>query len=310
MRRVDDDRQVTGLLHIGHHRQVEHVAGGIFEAADPSLTQDHLFVALGQDVLGRHQQITNGGTHAPLEHHRTRGLPDLTEQVEVLHVSCADLKHVGVTVDQFHLPGIHHLGNHRHSQFAANVLQDLQSLLAHPLETVGAGPWLERSASQDVRSGLADRLADLHQHLSAFDCARTGNHPQRSATDTDPPTDIDDRVLGLEITTGPLVRLENRHHLLDAGKRAQRGVSQHILLADHSDQRPLHAATQFRFQSQGDDLLLDVLDLFIGAVRFKNNDHGRSFSSKRPVRSKNRFPGLGQWVAETRGPQPSGSLRG
>ena len=43
-------------------------------------------VALGQDVLGRHQQVLDRRAHAPLQQDRRPGPADLLEQVEVLHV--------------------------------------------------------------------------------------------------------------------------------------------------------------------------------------------------------------------------------
>ncbi len=83
---VDDDRQVALALDVGHDRQVEGIAGRILEGADSSLAEDHLAVAFGEDVLGRHEQVFHGRAHAAFEQDRDPGAAAFLEQVEVLHV--------------------------------------------------------------------------------------------------------------------------------------------------------------------------------------------------------------------------------
>ena len=50
----------------------------------------------GDDVLGRHQQLLDGGAHAALEQHGLAQLAHRLQQREVLHVARADLEDVGV----------------------------------------------------------------------------------------------------------------------------------------------------------------------------------------------------------------------
>ena len=54
---VDDHRQVRALLEHRDRHQVKREAVGGLERADPALAQDHLLVALLEDVLGGHQQL-------------------------------------------------------------------------------------------------------------------------------------------------------------------------------------------------------------------------------------------------------------
>ena len=51
-------------------------------------------------------------------------------------------------IDQLDLPRVHHLGDDRHVELLAGRLEDLQAVLAEPLEAVRAGPGLEGPAPQ------------------------------------------------------------------------------------------------------------------------------------------------------------------
>ena len=54
----------------GINAQVQRVAGVVREGADAALAEDHVVIALRQDVLGGHQELVDRGGHAALEQHR------------------------------------------------------------------------------------------------------------------------------------------------------------------------------------------------------------------------------------------------
>ena len=139
VRGVHQDRQVAHSLDRRHHRQVQRVAREVRERAHPTLAQDHLVVALGEDVLGRHQELLERRRHAPLQHHRLARLAHPLEQRVVLHVAGADLDGVGVALDQLHALHVHRLGHDRQARRLAGLGQDLQALLAEPLK--GSRDW-------------------------------------------------------------------------------------------------------------------------------------------------------------------------
>src|SRR5438034_4148663 len=60
LRRVDDHRQVRELAHEGHGVQVKGEPGSGLEGADAPLAEDHVAVALRQDVLRREQPFLDG----------------------------------------------------------------------------------------------------------------------------------------------------------------------------------------------------------------------------------------------------------
>ena len=111
VRRVDQDRQVRDLLDRRHHGQVERVAREVRERAHAALAQDHLVVALGEDVLGRHQELLERRGEAALQQHRLLRAARALEQREVLHVAGADLDRVGVALDEVDAVGVDRLGD-------------------------------------------------------------------------------------------------------------------------------------------------------------------------------------------------------
>ena len=98
--RVGDHRQMRQSLHQRDGRQVEQVARHRVEAANAALAEDHLIVALGEDVFGAHQQVDDRRRHAALEQHRLLHPADGAQQGIVLHVARADLNAVGVFGDE------------------------------------------------------------------------------------------------------------------------------------------------------------------------------------------------------------------
>ena len=166
------------------------------------------------------------------------GPADLLEQVEVLHVPGADLDDVGVALDQLDLAGVHDLGDDRHAEPLAGGLEDLQAVLAQPLEAVGAGPGLERAAAEDVGPGLLDRLGDLDRGIASLSMAHGPAIIIRWPPPTLTPLMSNDRVLGVELAAGELERLEDRHDLLDPGDRLERLGLELVLVADDADDRP------------------------------------------------------------------------
>ena len=86
-------------LDVRHDREIEGISGGIFKSADSALAEDHLAVALGKDVFGRHEEVFHGRAHAAFQENRDPGPAAFLEQVEVLHVPAPILEDVGISFD-------------------------------------------------------------------------------------------------------------------------------------------------------------------------------------------------------------------
>src|SRR5262249_62143236 len=178
----------------------------------------------------------------------------------------------GVALGHGDLARAHDLCHHRHAVTGADVAQDLQALLAQPLEAVRTRPRLVRPAAQDIGPRGLDVPGDLVEQLGALDRAGPGDHAERAAADADL-ADGYDRVGGLELPAGQLERLEDRQHLLDAGDGRQRLGLQLVLVADDADDGAQRAAAEVRLEAQFLDTLQDVLDLLLGGVPPENDDH-------------------------------------
>ena len=73
---------------------------------------------------------------------------DLGEEREVRHVAGADLDHVRRVDDRLDVARIHQLGDERQPGLLARLLEDLERLLAEPLERVRRGARLEGAAAE------------------------------------------------------------------------------------------------------------------------------------------------------------------
>ena len=67
---VDEDGQVRELFDRRNDREIERVAAVIGKSPHAPLAENHLVVASGKDVFGRHQPFFERGRHAPLEQDR------------------------------------------------------------------------------------------------------------------------------------------------------------------------------------------------------------------------------------------------
>jgi hypothetical protein len=164
VRGVDEDGQVRERLHRGHHREVERVPREVRERAHAALAEHDRVVALGDDVLRRHQELLEGGGEPALQQHGLLGPAAALEQREVLHVARADLDRVGVALHEVDPLGIDGLRDHGQPRLVAGGGEDPEALLAEALERVGARARLEGAPAEQLRPRALD-LARDRQHL-------------------------------------------------------------------------------------------------------------------------------------------------
>lgn len=74
--RVDDDRQAAAFPHHGDRRDVQRIACGRLEGADPAFAEDDVVVALAHDVFRGVEPFLNSGGDPALEEHRNAGTAD------------------------------------------------------------------------------------------------------------------------------------------------------------------------------------------------------------------------------------------
>ena len=220
MRRVDDHRQVRVQLQPRHRAEVEREARGGLERADPALAQDHVLVALLEDVVGGLQQLVERRRQPALEQHRLAELARDLEQRVVLHVARADLDDVGVLGDRVGVLGVEQLGDDRQAGLGARLGEDLERRDAEALEGERRRARLERAAAQ--HRGAAAPRPRARRRASARatrPCTGPAIRQNVSGAADAAPVDLDDRRL----VVGELAR-RRACRAARSGRRGRRRV--------------------------------------------------------------------------------------
>ena len=250
------------MLQDRNRTQIERRPGRRLERLDPALAEDDPLVPLLGDVLGRHQQLLDRRRHPALQQHRLVRAPHLGQEEEVLAIPRADLDHVRVLQDRLDVPRIHQLRHHRQPCLVARRTQDLQPLVAEPLERVRRCPRLERAAPQHRCARLRDHARRLERLLTVLDRARPRDQPEPRVAEPSP-VDLDHGRVGRDLPRDQLVRLQDRQHLLDAGIALERQRRQQLALADRADHGRLPPALHAR----RDAGLLQPREHVLGLIR-------------------------------------------
>jgi hypothetical protein len=168
------------------------------EGPDAALAQDHLIIALREDVLGRHQELLERRRHPALQHDRLPRLACALQQREVLHVARSDLDRIRIALDQIEALEVHGLGDHRQAGLLPSRRQHAKPFLSEPLKGIGAGPRLVGAAAEQVCARLPDGACHGEGLLQRLDGTGSRNHGQLVAPDLDA-TDLDDGILRLDL---------------------------------------------------------------------------------------------------------------
>ena len=134
--RISDNGQMRLRMNRWHGRQIKHIPCRRVEGSHATLAQNHLAVALGEDVFGRQEQVADRGREPPLEEHRHVQLADALEQRIVLHVPRANLNAVGVLGDEMCAFFIHRLGHDREPRLLLGLSQQFESAFAESLKRI------------------------------------------------------------------------------------------------------------------------------------------------------------------------------
>ena len=272
--RVDDHREVRELLEHRHGGEVEREAVGRLERADAALAEQHVRVALLEDVLRRHQQLLERGAEAALEQHRQARAADLAQQRVVLHVAGAELDHVGDLGDRLDVARVHQLGDDRQPGLGLGLGEQAQALLPEALEGVRARARLVGAAAEEARAARGDRARRGHDLVARLDRARPGDEAEVVAADL-APVDLDDRALvRAQLGGGELERLQDRDDLGDAVVALEAEAGDVLAVADGADHRHLLPARGMRSSAAGLDAGDDGLHLLLGGRRLHHDHHG------------------------------------
>src|SRR5262249_42410070 len=153
VRWVYDDWQMRTRLNRGHNREVERVASMVGGRSHSAFAEYDVVVAFGHDVLGCEKELFECGGHSALEHHRLSSLSHTPQQREILHVSSADLHHIGVLFDEVGCFSVQNFGDDPKTKSVADLVQYLETLLAKTLKRVGRRSRFKCASAKEDHSG-------------------------------------------------------------------------------------------------------------------------------------------------------------
>src|SRR5882724_7716899 len=84
---IENYRQMREFVERGNGRDVAGVARDGLEGANAALAENYVWIAVGHDVFGGHEELFYGAAEAAFEQHRASALPQRLQQHEVLHVA-------------------------------------------------------------------------------------------------------------------------------------------------------------------------------------------------------------------------------
>ena len=116
---IKDHRQMRQMFQNRNGIDIGRVARGSFKGADAALAQHHALVTPRQNIFGRHQQFFDGRGKSAFEQDSGACFANGTQQIEVLHVARADLKHIHIFDHHIHLHLRHDLNDDWQSRFLA-----------------------------------------------------------------------------------------------------------------------------------------------------------------------------------------------
>ena len=93
------------------------------------------------------QEFVDRRTRAPLQQRRAMRFAHRLEQPIVLHIAGTDLQHIAVLAHQIDIFRRNDFGHDRQPRLLASLGEHFEANFLETLETVGTGPWLERSAT-------------------------------------------------------------------------------------------------------------------------------------------------------------------
>ena len=255
----------------GDRRQIQGIAGVIVKGADAPLAEDDLFIAVGHDVLGTHQQFLQGVGKATLEEDGLAELAQLPQKVEILHIPCAYLQYIHV-IKEGQVHHTHDLGDDGQAGLLPGNFQQFQTLGLQTGEIIRRGAGLEGAAPEHIGTGGLHRLGHRHDLFLRFHGAGTGHDAEVSAADLHV-ADLYHGVLRVEFAVAALKRLSDPLYGIH---NVETGYQVHIHLGGiaHQSQNGLVLALgHMDVQPQILEPIHQLFTVFLGNTWLQRNDH-------------------------------------
>ena len=273
MGRVNDNRQMAHALEHRNGGNIQRVAGVLLVGADAALAEDNVLVAARHDVLSAHQEFLHGVCEAALEQDGLAGLTEFFQQLEVLHIACADLETVALVHEDVDVRRIGDLGNDRQTGCLVRLVQQLQTLSLQTLEGVRGRARLPRAAAENGRAVRLNVLGNVDDLLLALDRARTCHNDQLLAADNNARCNLNDRVVRMELAVCQLERLLHLDDVLNLRVKHECVLVNSAGVADQTDNDGVLAVDRVCLYVPALDMLGQLLNVFVGRALLHNDDH-------------------------------------
>ena len=185
-----------------------------FKCADSTFAKDDVLVPFGHDVFSRHQPFIVSCRQTTLQQDRRLRLADFFQQIEILHVTGADLDHIDIRLKCIYEFRGHQFGNDRQARRFLSQFQQTQTFQFQSLEAVWGCARLEGSTAEEVSACRFCALRDADDLFFTFNGTRPCDHSEVSITDT-LSVNFDDCIVRMEFTVCFFVRLLNFQHAFD-----------------------------------------------------------------------------------------------
>src|ERR1700674_1862642 len=212
---------MAAFFYGGDERGGARVARKNGEGGEAPFAEHHVVIALGEDVLGGHEELVERGGHAALEENGFFGAASAFEQGEILHVARADLDDVGVLLDEVEAFTIDGFGDNAEAVGGAHLRKNLEAVFTETLKAVRGSARLVGTAAEEPHSGFFEAFGDGKALLLGFDGARASDERNVIAADDDVARgggDAQDSVFLLGVAADEFVGLADGDALDNAGE--------------------------------------------------------------------------------------------
>ena len=165
------------------------------------------------------------------------------------------------------------LGNNRQTGCLVCLVQQLQTLSLQTLEGVRGRARLPRAAAENGRAVRLNVLGNVDDLLLALDRARAGHYDQLLAADNDARSDLNDRVVRMELAVCQLERLLHLDDVLDLRVKHECVLVNSAGVADQTDNDGVLAVDRVCLYVPALDMLGQLLNVLMGRALLHNDDH-------------------------------------
>ena len=221
MRRIAQNRQMRQLLQHRNRGHIICIPRVRLKRPYATLAQHQVVVPARQNIFGAQQHLFNRRRNPSLQQHRLAHMPQLAQQIKVLHIPRTDLEAIDIRQHQLNLRDLHHLGNHQQPKLIGHLAQQLQPFQPHALEAIRRAARLERAAPQELRTSSGHLLRTQPNLLAALHRARPGHDNHFIAANDQPIRKRDPRSLRSKPAPRQLVRRRDPIRLLHTRKHLE-----------------------------------------------------------------------------------------